>query len=171
MHWVRTLVVLAALVTTMPLVASASETPPLGVAGGFDECVPPAAGAQFTLGSADLHNTAQDPVTVAGVRLALDNLSMAGAWVLPIFHDTKHGNWDLVGDGFSYPPTRWPTWPRRQQAIGAVIRPGQDLNLLIGLKRTSARNGRASGPVVDYVSDRQSFTLTFHINVTVSRRC
>jgi len=173
MRRVQTPLLLAVLLVTMvPLVASASQPPPLGNGGGFDECTPYPASPLFTMGTADLHNTAQDPVTVAGVRLpGLHNLAVAGAWVMPIFHDPKNGNWVLVGDGFPYPPTRWPTWPQRRSAIGAVIRPGQDLNLVIGLTRTSARNGRASGPLVDYVSDRQSFTLTYHINLIVSHRC
>jgi hypothetical protein len=62
------------------------------------------------------------------------------AWLMPIYHDVKEGNWDVAGVAFPYPPTKWPEWSHRQSAIGAVIRPGQDLNLIFGMTRTWARS-------------------------------
>jgi hypothetical protein len=95
---------------------------------------------------------------------------MTGAWGIPIFHDLKNGTFYLAGFSGPYPPATWPTWSKRRPAIGAVIRPGQDLNIVFGLTRTSARAGRALGPVVDYVSERP-YTLDYGLVVIISRKC
>jgi hypothetical protein len=81
------------------------------------------------------------------------------AWLMPIYHDVKEGNWDVAGVAFPYPPTKWPEWSHRQSAIGAVIRPGQDLNLIFGMTRTWARDGWSGGPVVTYAGNGGSYTL------------
>ena len=73
-----------------------------------------------------------------------------------------HGSLSYVGDGMTYPPTNWPTWPERQAIPGAVIRPHQQLNLFFGITRTAARLVQAGAPVITYTADGNTYTLQTH---------
>lgn len=79
--------------------------------------------------------------------------------MVPIYHDPKTGNWDLLGVGFPYPPTGRPNWDKRKAAVGAVIRPGQDLNMVFGVTRTtSVSAGGSPGADVVYIANGSTFT-------------
>jgi hypothetical protein len=78
---------------------------------------------------------------------------------VPIYHDPKTGNSELIGVGWPYPPTSQPAWPQRRPAIGAVIKPGQNLNLVFGLIRTTGSSGRSDGPVVGYTANGSQYTI------------
>jgi hypothetical protein len=157
------MLLMATLSATLLLGAACSSTPPPLGDGGTpgEQCVPGVEGNALTTGLYDLHNTGTSPATVVSVSLgSARGLKITSKpWLMPIFHDPKNGNWDVIGVGASYPPATWPEWPRRQSAIGAVIRPGQDLNLVFAMVRTWARAGRSAGPVVVYTADGNTYTL------------
>jgi len=165
---------LAALSATTALLAACSSSPgPLGDGGSLGEqCVPGPEGRPLTTGLYDLHNTGTSPVTVQSVSLGSPHglKITTKAWVMPIFHDVKTGNWDVVGVGVPYPPTTWPEWSNREPAIGAVILPGQDLNLVFGMTRTSASDGTSAGPVILYTVNRGTYTLHEQTGLMVAAR-
>ncbi len=84
---------------------------------------------------------------------------MAGADLPPPDH------WEAIGVTADYPPIAKadvaidPEWRNRVPAAGATIRPGQDLNLVFGLIRTTAKAGRSDGPLISYTADRNSYTV------------
>jgi hypothetical protein len=99
------------------------------------------------------------PVTVTSVKLeAPRGVTMTKAWLMP-FYKPPHGALSYVGAGEPYPPTSWHEWPNRQPIPGAVIKPGQGLNLFFGLTRTTAGPAWIDGPVITYTANRTSYTL------------
>ncbi len=65
------------------------------------------------MGLYDLDNRGPFPVTLLSLHLDSPyGLTMTRAWLVPIFHDLKNGNWDLVGVQ-DYPPATWPEWRYR----------------------------------------------------------
>lgn len=136
--------------------------------GGTDgvQCMTYREGQPVTAGIYDLHNTGTSPATVHRVGLpSAHGLRMTEVWLVPIRHTT------LIGAGWPYPPTTSPVWAQRQPAAGAVIRPGQDLNLVFGLTRTSARDGRSAGPVIVYSASGTSYTMHEAVSLIVSGNC
>jgi hypothetical protein len=105
-----------------------------------------------------LYNTGTTPVTVIRVKLASPHgVTMTKAWLMPLYKP-PHGSLSYAGVQ-SYPPTSWPEWPNRQPIPAAVIKPGQYLNLVFGLTRTTAGPGRTDGAVITYTANRISYTL------------
>jgi hypothetical protein len=66
---------------------------------------------------------------------------MTKTWLMPIL--VTRGHDELFGLAYPYPlhPVEW---PKRFPAIGAVLKPGQDLNLVFGLTMTSQRNASSN---------------------------
>ena len=161
----RTLL-LGALSATAALLAACSTGPgPLGTGGDAgSQCSPGSQGQPITMGIYDLHNAGTSPVTVTSVTLpAAHGLAMTKSWLLPIYHTPGH--WEAVGVAADYPPVSKedvqydPEWPNRVPAAGATIRPGQDLNLVFGLTRTTVKAGRSDGPLISYTADGNSYTV------------
>ena len=154
---------LGALSATAALLAACSSSPgPLGNGGTpGQQCFPGRQGEPVTLGLYTLQNNGTSAATINSVRLPSDarGLKMTKAWVVPIYHDPKTGNLELIGVGWPYPPTSQPTWPQRSPAAGAIVKPGQDLNLVFGLIRTTGGNGRSDGPVIVYTVNGSSYTI------------
>jgi hypothetical protein len=133
--------------------------------------VPGPLGHTLTMGIFDLHNKGASPVTVTSVRLpSAHGMTITKSWLIPIFR--KPGQDDLVGEQASYPPATWPEWAKRQPIPGAVIRPGQDLNLVFGVTRTTARSGHSAGPVVAYTAGGSTYTVQEQTSlVMVANNC
>lgn len=158
------LLLLGALSTTTALLAAAcSSDPAVGPLGGpgdpGTECFPAAQGRTVTDGLDSLQNTGKIPATVQHVTLTNPHgvTVTTRAWLVPIRH--THGDYDVIGDGFPYPPVTWGTWKQRRPAAG-FIRPGQSLNLLFGIKRT-ARVGRSGPTRIVYTAGGNTYTLTY----------
>jgi hypothetical protein len=92
-------------------------------------------------------------------------------WIVPIYHDPKTGNFLDVGVGGPYPPTTAPEWVYRKPAIGGVIRPHQDLNLVFALTRISAKAATSNGPVIIYTAGGSTWTLREKTSLVVAARC
>lgn len=155
----RTLLLGALLATAALLPACSDPPPPLGdssYSGG--DCVPFALGHPVADGHALLDNMSTSPVTVTSVKLiSAHGLAMTAAWLIPLYKP-PHGSLSYVGDAV-YPDTKWPTWRLRQRIPGAVIKPHQTLNLVVGLTRTAARVGLTAGPVITYTAGGNTYTL------------
>jgi hypothetical protein len=152
---------LGALPVMAALLAACSSGPPPLVSESFSghECAPSALGKPLTDGSFILNNTGNSLVTVTSVKLPSPHgVTMTQAWLMPQYKP-PHGSLSSVGDGFPYPPTRWPTWPNRQAIPGAVIKPHQALNLFFGLTRTADRRVEAGAPVITYTAGGNTYTL------------
>lgn len=168
------LLLLGALSTTAALLAAAcSSDPAVGPLGGpgdpGTECFPAAQGRTVTDGFDSLQNTGKIPATVQKVTLTNPHgvTVTTKAWLVPIWH--THGDYDVIGDGFPYPPVTWGTWKQRRPAIGGVIRPGQSLNLLFGIKRT-ARVGRTGPTRIVYTAGGNTYTLTESTSTVMNPR-
>lgn len=129
--------------------------------------MPSAQGQPTTVGLYDLRNRGRSPVEVSGITLGSPRgLTMTSAWLTPIYD--KAGEALLVGVSWPWPPSlsrgegsrsvRW-AWARRKPAAGAIIKPHQDLNLVFGLTRTTARNGYSDGPVIAYSANGNTYTV------------
>jgi hypothetical protein len=170
-------VLLGALPVAASLLAACSSSPgPLGTGGtGGTQCISYREGSPVTMGLYVLENTGTIPATVTGISLPPDahGLTMTSAWLVPIYHDLKNGNHVAVGVGWDYPPPvkQNPQWPQRRPAIGGTVKPGQDLNLVFGLVRTTAKDGASGGPVVTYRAGGNSYTMQMAVRMIVSPRC
>ncbi len=58
-------------------------------------------------------------------------------------------------------------WAQRSLAAGAVIRPHQTLNLVIGLARTAPK-GTGGGPIVSYTAGQATYTLNEQTGVLLA---
>jgi hypothetical protein len=161
---------LAALLSTAALVAACSGSPAIGPLDGLGpapwQCVTRPAGQPVTLGYYDLRNNGTSAVTILSVRLppGTRRLIMTKAWLVPIDHDP-------IGSGWPWPPATQPAWRQRRPAVGAVIRPGQILDLVFGLTRTSGRSGQSGGVVVTYSSGAARYVLGGSVALMVSQDC
>jgi hypothetical protein len=117
------------------------------------------------MGIYDLHNSGTIAATVQRVTLPSPRgLAITkGLWLTPVYHKTVIG-------AVAWPPTGR-AWARREPAIGAVIKPGQDLNLVFGLERTTDRTGRSNGPVITYTAGGSTYTLTEGFGLIIARDC
>jgi hypothetical protein len=171
----RSRTLLGALLATAALVAACSIGPPPLTAGGIftsgSECVPGRLYPTVTAGLWVLDNTGTSPVTVTGVKLSSSRgLAMTRAWLMPPYK-SPHGDWDYVGVQAGYPPVHWRTWPDRQAIPGAVIKPGQNLNLVFGLTHTGEQDGHTSGPLVTYTASGNSYTLQEGYGFRIAAHC
>jgi hypothetical protein len=74
-----------------------------------------------------------------------------GAWIAPYIHN------DGFGEAF-WPPTG-PAWAQRRRADGAEIKPGQDLNLIVGAARTTTKTGRYARVMIVYSAGGSTYTV------------
>jgi hypothetical protein len=123
----------------------------------------------------DLDNGGKSPVTFTRFVLpATRRLRLATkAWLVPIAHTGSETL--LIGDGGTWPPHQdsieRSQWAKRVPLMGAVLRPGQDRNLVFGVTWTSGHYGSSAGPRVTYKSAGQTYTLSEHVRIAVSGTC
>jgi hypothetical protein len=164
----RKLLLLAALSAVAALLAGcgAGSAPPLGNASGAGVCTPaPQVGKPVLMGEFELRNQGTTPVTVRGVSLPdAHGMAMTEAWLVPVSTSGPQ-----LGVGLSWPPVTYPLWPDRVPAVGAVIRPGQDLQLAFGVLRTTAANGSSDQPMIVYTAGRAIYTLREQGSLAVAR--
>lgn len=173
---------LGALMVTAALLGTFSAGPgPLGKSGaGGEQCAPDQQGHWETM-AAEIENNGSSPVVILSVRLPADarNMRMTDAWIVPIYHDPKTGNFMLAGgEGFPYPPTEQlsPTWDQRTPAAGAVIRPGtgprEAVTLVFAVTRTSAATaGRSGPPVIVYSAGGTTYTAQQGFSMVLADKC
>lgn len=165
----RRLALLGALPAVAALLAGCSGTggpPPLGSGGnGGRTCsLAPQVGTPVVMGLFELKNQGADPVTVRSVSLpAAHGMAMTEAWLVP-----RDGGPNL-GVGFPYPPVTSPLWAHRVPASGAVIEPGEDLNLVFGVLRTTTADGSSHGPMIVYTAGRTTYTLRESLSLALAR--
>jgi hypothetical protein len=164
----RFLLLGALLATAAPLAACSTGPGPLGDGGTEGtQCVPGRQGHPLTMGIYSLDNQGSSPVTVHSVTLpARRGMTMTKLWLTPIFHTPGH--WELIGTVAVYPPGSSPEWAKRQPVSGAVIRPGEDLNLVFGLTRTGAGWGKSDGPLVTYSAGSNTYTVQEQTDLVVA---
>lgn len=127
------------------------------------------------MGIYELDNTGTSPVTVQSVTLpAAHRLTMTKAWLVPIGHTGNGGTID-VGAGWPYPPSFTAlvrsVWAQRRPAVGATIKPRQDLNLVFGLIRTTGSVGKSDGPAIAYTAGRSTYAVQEQTNLIVAANC
>jgi hypothetical protein len=152
---------------------------PLGGGGTLgQQCILYRAGVPFANGFYDLHNTGTSLVTVTGVTVpSMHGLKVVSKyWLVPIYHDPKNGNWVVIGVGFPWPPIYsaavLSVWAKRKPAVGAVIRPGQDLNLVFAMMRTTQLRASSNGPSITYTAGGSSYTVSEQTSLVVAAaRC
>lgn len=180
----RRLISLGALLVTAALLVGCAGAGPGPLGDGGDpgqQCMPQAQGQPTTVGLYDLDNNGSSPVALKSVRLGSPRgLTMTSAWLTPIYHNGAETV--LVGVSWPWPPSlsrgsgsaavRW-AWVRRIPAVGAIIKPHQDLNLVFGLTRTIASNGYSGGPVVTYTANGNAYTVreATTLEITASKSC
>jgi hypothetical protein len=159
------------------LVACSSAPGPLGD-GGTDgtQCMAAQQGQPVTTGLYTLTNSGSARATIQSVGLpGARGLAATKMWLVPIYRDPKTGNFLDLGAGFPYPPAysaaaRW-SWAKRRPAVGATIKPGQDLNLVFGLTRTTTKSGRSPGPVITYSAGGPSYIVAMKTSLVVAGNC
>ncbi len=156
----RTLMLGALLATTALLSACSTGPGPLGADSAWGSvCVPDALGQPMADGMSVLYNYGTSPVRVTSVELLSPRgLAVTEAWLVPQYKP-PYGAWSYVGVQL-YPPINWHTSPKRQAIPGAIIKPGQALNLVFGLTRTGPKYGHTGGSVITYTANRGSYTVT-----------
>jgi hypothetical protein len=172
---VRTRLLLGALSAMTALLATACSSSPGPLGGGGTvaiACMDYPQGKPVATGIYDLTNSGKSPVTIQSVTLpSAHGLRMTKPWLVPIYHDPKTGDYLDVGAGGPYPPTTSPQWAQRKPAIRGVIRAGQDLNLVFGLTRTSAKAGKSDGPVITYSAGGNTYTVQELTTLVVAATC
>lgn len=129
--------------------------------------MPSTRGRPTGVGLYDLKNSGSSPVKIKSVTLGSPRgLTMTKAWLTPIYFNGAEEV--VIGVGWPWPlslargsgsqAVRW-AWARRKPAVGAIIKPHQDLNLAFGLTRTTARNGYSGGPVVIYSANGNTYSV------------
>jgi hypothetical protein len=165
----RLALMLRALPATAALLSACSSGPgPLGNGGvPAQQCVPARQGQTITMGIYELENSGSTPANVQSVSLGSPHgLAITNAWITPIFANTP-----LIGAVLSWPPPAGPAWAERKEAEGAVINPGRDMNLVLGLTRTTANTGRSDGPIIVYTAGGTTYTLSENTSLIVAAKC
>ena len=125
----------------------------------------PQVGKPVLMGLFELKNQGTAPVTVRSVSLPdAHGMAMTEAWLVPV-----NTSGPQLGVGLAYPPVTYPLWPDRVPAVGAVIRPGQDLQLAFGVLRTTAADGSSDQPMIVYTAGRATYTLREQGSLAVAR--
>jgi hypothetical protein len=155
----RKLLLLGALSAVASLLAGCSglsDPPPLGDGGpGGRACAPAPLGKPVGMAMYELNNQGTAPVTVRSVSLPdAHGMAMTEAWLVPL--NTRGPQ---LGVGEPFPPVTYPLWADRVPAAGAVIQPGQVLQLAFGVFLTTAADGSSDGPMVVYNAGRAIYTL------------
>jgi len=155
--------------------SSASANRPLGDGGSpGQQCMQYPEGKPVSTGIYDLDNSGPSPVTITSITLPSSRrLRMTKAWLAPI--GRQGGDYITIGAGYPYPPSFSPVaravWAQRRPLIGAVIKPGKDLNLVFGLTRTGSSAGRSAGPKITYTSGGNTYTVSEQTSLVVAARC
>lgn len=172
--------------TLLATSCAAGLGPLTGDGGTGVQCAPSPQGRPVTQGLYNLDNTGSTPVTVISVKLPPDAKGLAmtrAVWLVPIVvtHDRGEPGTLIMGTAvvpwppkqgrFSFTSGRWPTWRYRKPAIGGTIAPHQDLNLVFGLIRTTAKPGTAAGPVVTYTAGGSVYTLAENFGQELAASC
>lgn len=134
-----------------------------------------ALGKPVTTGIYTVDNAGTAAVMIQSVTLpGAHGLRMTKAWLVPI-GQTGHGGTLIVGAGWPYPPSSTPlirsVWAKRRPAAGATIRPGQSLNLVFGLIRTTAPDGTSEGPAIQYSAGGSTYAVQEQTSLVVSASC
>jgi hypothetical protein len=155
------------LVMALAAAACASDpgAGPLGSAGnGGQQCIPAPLGVPRAMGDFTLRNTGTAPVTVNSVTLTDPHgLAQGKPWLTPII-----SNQPLIGANLWPPPAE--AWARRIPADGAVLRHGEDLNLVLEVWRTRNPSGIAR-VTISYTASGTTYSLTEGWSVQVARNC
>jgi hypothetical protein len=161
----RKLLLVTVLSAVAALLAGCSAGSPPLRAEGAGVCTPATqAGKPVLMGLWHLDNQGTAPVTVRAVSLPdAHGMAMTEAWVEPL-----NITGPQVGVGLAYPPVTYPLWSHRAPAEGAVIRPGQDLQLVFGVLRTTAADGSSAAPMVVYTVGRSTYTLHMEGSMAVA---
>ena len=150
---------LGALSVAVLLAACSTGPGPLASGGwGGSVCIPSRLYPEPAVGMWLLDNTGSSPVMVISVKLPSHGLAMTKAWLVPEYK-SQHNTTDYFGDQAGWPPIRYRTWPDRQPIPGAVIKPGQELNLIFGVTLTGSGDGTTDGPVITYTAGRGTYTM------------
>jgi hypothetical protein len=157
----RALVTLGALpLAAALLVGCSSSAGPLGQ--HFDQgqqCIPGTQGRTVTMGFFEVHNHGSSTVKLTGITLPkVHGMVMTKTWLTPILVTPGHD--ELIGLAYPYPPHSV-EWPKRVPAIGAVLKPGQDLNLVFGLTMTSPHNASSDPPQITYTAGGNGYTVNY----------
>jgi hypothetical protein len=86
------------------------------------------------------------------------------AWLVPV-----NATGPQLGLGQPYPPDTYPLWRYRVPAVGAVIQPGQDRQLVFGVFRTTAADGSSPGATIVYTAGRATYTLQEGFSFALAR--
>jgi hypothetical protein len=78
------------------------------------------------------------------------------------------GNGGLPGRLLIWPR---PAGPRVRGQRPSVIKPHEDLNLVFGLTRTTARNSYSGGPVITYSTGGTAYTVSEKTTLEVAKSC
>jgi hypothetical protein len=174
----RSVLKVGALLATAALLGAFSVGPgPLSYPfrGTLGECAPDRPGQWISMGS-DLHNHGSSLVTIQSVSLPADarGIRMTRAWLVPNYVDPKTGN-HIEGGAFGFPwPLTvkiWRTWDQRQQAAGAVIRPGEMTSLAFGVTRTSAKTSLSGGVVIVYSAGGSTWAQLSDVSFVLADTC
>lgn len=116
------------------------------------------------MGDFVLKNSGQTPVTVDAVTLTDDHgLAQGKPWLVPVIETQA-----LIGVAY-WPPDRT-AWNRRIAADRAVVKPGEELNLVPEVWRIRNPSGVAN-ITIRYSSSGTSYSLTEGWSVEVAHRC
>jgi hypothetical protein len=105
-------------------------------------------------------NKGNSPVQITGITLPPDHgLRMTKAYLVPIGHADGDSFSIGVATGFpaTYSSLARRVWTERESLIGAVMRPGQNLNLVFGISLTTTHRGSSDGPRISYRSGGNSY--------------
>jgi hypothetical protein len=140
---------------------------PLGPAGGpTTQCTPGSPGHADTVGLLSLTNSSHDGLVIDGIDLAApQHIKLAGAFLTP--GDGETGVW------LSFPPpaAQLPAdvrWAQRVAAMGARIRPGETVGLVLGITPTSSTaTASTSGAEVFYHDGGTRYELRTSLGMVI----
>jgi hypothetical protein len=123
----------------------------------------------------NIDNTGKSPVTLTGITLpGTRDLRMATkAWLVRIAY--SGGEYMQIGDGGRWPPSddavARAQWKQREPLIGAVLKPGQERNLVLGILWTAGHYGISDGPQIRYQSAGQTYVVNEQLTLAISATC
>lgn len=139
---------------------------PLGDGGAQAAwCAPGTKGITMAMGVYVLENHSPYTVTVERFTLpTIVRLTSTRAYLVPISHLPRRP-YELIGEAYWPPKAR--VWAQRRPVVGAVIKPGQTLNLVFGLTMISNHGGYTSGPTLTYTANGTSYSIEEQTALTV----
>jgi hypothetical protein len=141
---------------------------PLGPPGNHDTlCLPVRLGGADTDGFRSFTNRSHDLLVIDRAYLAsARNLKLVGAYIVPVTGTELTGTWAT----FPPPAGRLPKgvqWARRLPPAGAHVRPGEQVNVVVGLAPASHAAGSTTGIEVLYHDGSTRYELRSNIRVIV----